>query len=789
MKKYILSNALSIFLIFSTNIILQAQQVRTPNEEREVGYADFTVNNIWLARHHYPTIAGDNLVVSVKEQAFDKDDIDFKNRILSNTVFQGRFTTHASNMASLIAGAGNSSPLSQGVAWKALLTSADFSNLTADNTQWLINNKISVQNHSYGVGVENFYGDESKAYDQQVLDIGYIMHIFSSGNSGNLTITQGNYKNIPNFANLTGQFKNAKNTLSIGAVDKYLNVSPLSSRGPANDGRIKPELVAFGDGGTSESAAFVSGISLLLQQLYAQKNNNQLPNAHLLKAILCNTAQDVGKEGIDFLAGFGNADTYRALKTIENNYYIENNITHQSTKNFTIQIPANTAEVKITIAWNDIPNPSLTNDLDLSLYHAASNTTWLPWVLNHYPHPDSLNQLPKRKVDHINNIEQISIKNPIAGEYTIKVHGYQIGNNAAQNFSIAYDFHSKELLWAYPHPNTQLFTNEENIIRWQNNTDNTTGDLYFKSAQQPQWQLIEAQIPLNKNFFAWKPSENHTQAQFKIESNSQSYQSPTCHILPKTDFDLGFNCSESLMFSWQKMPFIQNYQLFALGNTYLEKIATTNDTIIILPKTQYTRFAVAPIIDNATLPYSISIDYNSQEIDCYVKNFIVEKLINDTITLFAELNTLYGVNNIELQRLNNGAFNTIQSITNLKKELTLTDNQPNPNQNQYRLKINSSITGISYSRVEVAYFSTEDNIYLYPNPINQGEMLNIVLFEDTLADKNAEAININAQTTFQLEINEGAIKTINTRQLPKGLYFIRFRNNKGRLIQQKIMIN
>ena len=37
----------------------------------------------------------------------------------------------------------------------------------------------------------------------------------------------------------------AKNIITVGHIDSLGNVLSLSSRGPAYDGRIKPELVAF----------------------------------------------------------------------------------------------------------------------------------------------------------------------------------------------------------------------------------------------------------------------------------------------------------------------------------------------------------------------------------------------------------------------------------------------------------------------------------------------------------------------------------------------------------------
>jgi hypothetical protein len=46
---------------------------------------------------------------------------------------------------------------------------------------------------------------------------------------------------------------------------------------------VKPELIAYGDAGSSEAAAVVSGIALLTQQAYSDQFGN-LPEASLLKA-------------------------------------------------------------------------------------------------------------------------------------------------------------------------------------------------------------------------------------------------------------------------------------------------------------------------------------------------------------------------------------------------------------------------------------------------------------------------------------------------------------------------
>src|SRR5690606_23945830 len=112
-----------------------------------------------------------------------------------------------------------------------------------------------------------------------------------------------------------------------GAIDSFIQVPLLSSRGPAYDGRIKPELVAFGIDGSSGSAAVVSGIALMLQQAYKNLHHDSLPSSALVKAILINSADDTGPPHPDFISGYGNANAHKALQTISNGYLLQGAVT------------------------------------------------------------------------------------------------------------------------------------------------------------------------------------------------------------------------------------------------------------------------------------------------------------------------------------------------------------------------------------------------------------------------------------------------------------------------------
>ncbi|HEU5292312.1 MAG TPA: S8 family serine peptidase, partial [Cyclobacteriaceae bacterium] len=136
---------------------------RMPTEEKALGAFDLTLNKIYAAQRFYNT-TGEGLVASIKEKPFDVEDIDLKNRVVLTNQFDEPSTLHATSMATIIAGAGNSEPSGRGVAPGAEVTTSDFLQLLPDEGSVLTSLHVSLQNHSYGVGVENYYGIESSAY-------------------------------------------------------------------------------------------------------------------------------------------------------------------------------------------------------------------------------------------------------------------------------------------------------------------------------------------------------------------------------------------------------------------------------------------------------------------------------------------------------------------------------------------------------------------------------------------------------------------------------------------------
>jgi hypothetical protein len=104
-----------------------------------------------------------------------------------------------------------------------------------------------------------------------------------------------------------------------------------------------------------------------------------------LKALLCNGASDRGNAGPDFTYGFGSMNLVRSLAMMEANHYFTNTVAQNITNTHTISVPANTAQLKVLLYWNDpaasvMAAHTLVNNLNLSV--TGPGGTVLPYVLD-----------------------------------------------------------------------------------------------------------------------------------------------------------------------------------------------------------------------------------------------------------------------------------------------------------------------------------------------------------------------------------------------------------------------
>jgi len=758
---------------------------RIPREEVPVNTLDLSTNKINVVHRKYPQWNGDGLTFSLKENKPDTTDIDFAGRYLTTSLSSSVVSSHATNMATMIAGAGNNWYTGKGAAWGSLISSSSFDNLLPDPTAVLQLYQITVQNHSYGVGIENFYGADAAMYDASLISNPTLLNIFSAGNSGALASSTGIYAGIINFANLTGSFKMAKNIITAGATDSFGNVAVQSSKGPAHDGRLKPELVVFGIDGSSGAAALVSGVSLMLQQQYKQMNGS-LPGNALIKAILINSADDRGNKEVDYSNGFGSLNALNAVRTIHAGRYLNGAVSNGGTQNFSISIPQGINKIKITLVWNDPPATAnaakaLVNDLDLILQQTATNEIWQPWVLNHFPHLDSLKLPATRKKDSLNNVEQITLDNPVAGSYEVSVNGYAV-RPGMQSFYMAFQFDSTDFFeWHFPTATDPVFSAAVNTLRWNNSYKAATGKLDYSIDQGATWQEIDPAVNLAKGYYHWNTPSITTAAVLKMTVDRHQITSDTFVISPVTQMRAGFNCPDSLLLYWNNLAKADGYRLYKLGNRYLDPFLLTKDSFAVIQKNNNTSvyYAVAPVISGREGVKSVTINYTLQGVDCYIRSFLVS-LDNNTVTLSLSLGTLYQVNKIVLEKMDGNAFRPVQQLLNNNNlSVSFTDKNLKNGLNIYRIKLELSGGGVVYSLSESVFYFGESGFIIYPNPAAQYGEINLA--QANVDVSYMQVFNVAGVMVFEKDLDD-RINKIPAGKLSKGGYFIRITNG-GKLVE------
>ena len=802
-KKVFESSAFSVYRLLATpeeiNSVLLAQPGiifiekgnRIAKEELQVGNLDLAVNKINLAHRIFPLVNGDGITISVKENKPDTTDIDFKGRFLSTNLSSTTVNSHASIMSTMIGGGGNSWHLGKGAAWGSTISSSSFAVLLPDANAAYQQYNISVQNHSYGVGIESYYGADAAAYDASAITNGSLLHIFSSGNSGTSAATTGAYSGLNGFANLTGSFKMAKNILTVGATDSFSIVAALSSKGPAHDGRVKPELVAFGEDGSSGSAALVSGSSLLLQHLYKQSNGS-LPANSLIKAILINSADDVGNAEVDYKNGFGSLNANNALKILQANRFFSGVVFNSSSQSFTINVPLGIKKLKATLVWNDPPATpnaakALTNDLDLEVKEILSGQIWQPWVLNSFPHVDSLLQLAKRKRDTLNNIEQITIDNPAAGNYQLKVTGFNV-TTASQNFHIAWQLDSVDKFeWQFPTMNDFIFPSATNTIRWLSSFSTANGILEYSTGGNT-WQPIQTATDLNKGYYNWNVPAVTSAAVLRMTIGSNVFTSDTFTIANRTNVGIGFNCPDSFLVYWNKLPGITNYRAYKLGSKYLEPIIVTADSFMILSKnaSPSLHYAVAPIIGSKEGVKSYTINYTTQGVECYFRSFLA-LLVGNSAQLTVSLGTLYNINKIVLEKFNGTEYVVLQQIANPSSLLlNFTDASLKRGLNVYRVKLELAGGRVIYSSIETVYYFNGSEFIVYPNPASQYSPIT-VLSDNQFEPATLQVINMQGQKIYEMQLNDVS-NQLPVGRLSKGLHLLRISRKDQKDVVLKLFV-
>lgn len=362
------------------------------------------------------------------------------------------------------------------------------------------NKGARIHTNSWGA-VQNLgaYDNFAASVDQVMWENPDLLVVFAAGNSGE----DKNRDGVIDLGSVSSP-GTAKNTLTVGASENYMleggrqkacgemnggdqkwGVEPIksdklsndpngiacfSSRGPTNDQRIKPDVVAPGTnivslqsrdpkatklwgiynqhyswaGGTSMATPLTAGAAAVVRE-YLINNGHSNPSAAIVKATLMHTAydlfpgqfgkgasQEIQKKGPNNQQGYGRVDMDAATrlghaKIIDNTTGVGVGERADVTVNATELRVAYGHALKATLVYTDAPaaasaGRTLVNNLDLEI------TTPDGRVI-------SVN-------DSVNNSETIEITDLVEGQYKVSVVGRSVpqGKNGKQPYALLVSF-------------------------------------------------------------------------------------------------------------------------------------------------------------------------------------------------------------------------------------------------------------------------------------------------------------------------------------------------------------
>jgi hypothetical protein len=540
--------------------------------------------------------------------------IDFEGRIKEQ--FVGFFGgDHGDHCAGIIGAAGNLDPKARGNAFGADLyvysaapVYPGFSSIPSHYFDY----DIRVTSTSYSDGCNAGYTSLARSLDMQIINYPSLMHVFSAGNNGT---SNCGYGAGSGWGNITGGHKVGKNVITVANLDYLDNLSSSSSRGPAHDGRIKPDISAKGTSvystlpndeygnktGTSMSCPGVAGVVTQLYDAYRQLNNDEDPTGGLIKGIVLNTAEDLGNPGPDFRFGWGRINALRAVKILEEERYEEASIDNGENNIHQFEVPENTGQLRVMVYWTDVQgsvntNWALVNNLDIRISDPQGGE-WLPWTLNHYPHPDSLNKPAIRGNDDRNNVEQVTIDNPEAGVYSLTVDGINIPLGP-QTYYVIYEYIPKTVVLSYPAGGETMIPGETEVIRWDAFGNDKTFSLEISLDNGNTWQVINDNINENARYLEWNVLYAVSgEAIMRLSDGENIHQSEPFTIISRpADLTIDWVCDDAVHLSWSYVAGANEYTVWQLGEKYMEPVGTTSINSMIVnnvPANQIHRFSVS----------------------------------------------------------------------------------------------------------------------------------------------------------------------------------------------------
>ncbi|MEC9209983.1 MAG: S8 family serine peptidase [Bacteroidota bacterium] len=631
-------------ILSTVNEVWYIEPIDPPSEkENKTGrtlHRSNTINTKYTTGRHYN---GEGINIMMQDDGIIGPHIDYQGRIDQSNCggcSTSNSNDHGDHVAGTIMGSGNLDPIAAGMSDAAFLYVYSSSNNNYYDVPLIYqNNDVIITSKSYSNGCNAGYTSLARDLDEQINLYPSLIHVFSAGNDGS---SDCGYGAGSGWGNVTGGHKQGKNVIAVANLTSSGVLASSSSRGPAADGRIKPDIGAKGSSvnstipdndyglktGTSMACPGIAGVMGQLYQAYKELNAGQNPNSSIMKNILLNAADDIGNPGPDFQHGWGEVNALRAVTILEDNQYLIDNISQGGANTHTITIPSGINQLKLMVYWHDKEasanaSSALVNDLDIELFDDLGNSVELPWVLDHTANSVALNTNAIKGVDYINNMEQITMDNPMAGNYTLMVSGNSIPFGP-QEYSVSYVFLNDEITLTYPVGGEGWVPSESEIIRWDANGNSGNFTLEYTIDGGANWIGVSSSISgIDRQYTLGSiPNIVTDNAKVRISRNGFSDESDNFFSIINVPQNVVIDwiCPDSIYVFWDAVSGATSYEVSMLGNVYMDSMTTTNALMALIinpnPSNTDSWFSVCAKINGSKGRRAISINAQSLNNGC-----------------------------------------------------------------------------------------------------------------------------------------------------------------------------
>jgi len=426
--------------------------------------------------------------------------------IIAGSVYCEGDDNHGTHVAGIVGGDADTGSIDRGLAWGSELLLGWCYRVDPVGKLATYHDLFDVSNHSYGpnsgwlyngswrhTGTWWFgrYNDASRQLDEVVRDTGTII-VMAAGNEG-YEGPGGLGPDDPPLdcfdgVDCLGGLALAKNVIAVASIDGTTRdaalgydvpvASRFTSRGPTDDGRVKPDVAMLGRdvlsstaGSTTSSARYsgtsmaspgVSGAIALLVELVQDRTGGRTPPADEMRAVLVQTAVSPLANGAPTPAmGHGMVDVAAAAALYDETLsgrgqHVARGTLDADTPHAELTVETDgESPLVATLSWidapgvantraEDDPTPALVVDLDVVLI-APDGTRHYPWRYDRVGRAVSTHADAPNRVD---TVERVVVPDPAAGRWTVRIE-HASALEGPQPFSIVA---SRALTWATAAP-------------------------------------------------------------------------------------------------------------------------------------------------------------------------------------------------------------------------------------------------------------------------------------------------------------------------------------------------